>query len=79
MVQRAYKAVPGVADDSGLGGTVMQYQVLLDPARLSGYHLTVQQVIQALANNNSNAGGGFYAQGGQSYYVRGTGLVRDHG
>ncbi|MGE5322365.1 MAG: efflux RND transporter permease subunit [Actinomycetota bacterium] len=75
VVERAYKSVPGVADDSGLGGTVMQYQVLLDPARLYGYHLTVPQVIQALANNNSNAGGGFYSQGGQFYYVRGIGLV----
>jgi cobalt-zinc-cadmium resistance protein CzcA len=77
VVARAYKSVPGVADDSGLGGTVMQYQVLLDPARLYGYHLTVPQVIQALANNNANAGGGFYSQGGQSYYVRGLGLVQN--
>ncbi|HSM85031.1 MAG TPA: CusA/CzcA family heavy metal efflux RND transporter [Candidatus Limnocylindrales bacterium] len=76
VVERAYKAVPGVADDSGLGGTVMQYQVLLDPARLYGYHMTVPQVMQALANNNSNAGGGFYSQGGQFYYVRGIGLVQ---
>ena len=71
------KSVPGVADDSGFGGTTMQYQVLLDPGRLYGYHLTVPQVIQALSNNNSNAGGGFYSQGGQFYYVRGIGLVRD--
>ena len=77
VVERAYKSVPGVADDSGLGGETMQYQVLLDPARLYGYHLTVPQVITALANNNSNAGGGFYSQGGQFYYVRGLGLVRD--
>jgi heavy metal efflux system protein len=77
VVERAYKAIPGVADDSGLGGTVMQYQVLLDPARLYGYHMTVQQVMQALANNNSNAGGGFYSQGGQFYYVRGIGLVQN--
>jgi cobalt-zinc-cadmium resistance protein CzcA len=77
VVERAYRSVPGVADDSGLGGTTMQYQVLLDPARLYGYHLTVPQVMQALANNNSNAGGGFYSQGGQFYYVRGIGLVRD--
>ena len=76
VVERAYKQVPGVADDSGLGGTVMQYQVLLDPARLYGYHMTVQQVMQALSNNNSNAGGGFYSQGGQFYYVRGIGLVQ---
>jgi cobalt-zinc-cadmium resistance protein CzcA len=77
VVERAYKSVPGVADDSGLGGETMQYQVLLDPARLYGYHLTVPQVVTALANNNSNAGGGFYSQGGQFYYVRGLGLVRN--
>src|SRR5215467_13827286 len=77
VLERAYRAVPGVADDSGFGGTVMQYQVLLDPGRLYGYHLTIPQVIQALSVNNSNAGGGFYSQGGQFYYVRGLGLVQN--
>ena len=75
VVERAYKAVPGVADDSGLGGTTMQYQVLLDPARLNGYHIPVPQILTALAANNSNAGGGFYSQGDQFFYVRGLGLV----
>src|SRR5450631_442620 len=75
VVARAYRSVPGVADDSGFGGTTMQYQVLLDPARIYGYHLTIPQVTAALAANNSNAGGGFYSQGGQFYYVRGIGLV----
>ena len=73
----AYRSVPGVADDSGFGGTTMQYQVLLDPARIYGYHLTVPQVMNALAANNSNAGGGFYSQGSQFDYVRGIGLLRD--
>jgi heavy metal efflux system protein len=77
VVERAYRSVPGVADDSGFGGTVMQYQVLLDPARIYGYHLTIPQVTTALAANNANAGGGFYSQGGQFYYVRGIGLVRN--
>ena len=77
VLERAYRSVPGVADDSGFGGTVMQYQVLLDPARIYGYHITVPQVVQALSANNANAGGGFYSQGGQFYYVRGLGLVRD--
>src|SRR5690349_24224314 len=77
VVERAYKSVPGVADDSGLGGTVMQYQVLLDPSRLYGYHMNVAQVTQALSANNANTGGGFYSQGGQFYYVRGLGQVRD--
>jgi cobalt-zinc-cadmium resistance protein CzcA len=77
VLQRQYKQVPGVADDSGFGGTVMQYQVLLDPARLYSYHITVPQVIQQLSVNNANTGGGFYSQGGQFYYVRGLGLIRD--
>jgi cobalt-zinc-cadmium resistance protein CzcA len=77
VIEREYKQVPGVADDSGFGGTVMQYQVVLDPARLYAYHLTVPAVLQQLSVNNSNAGGGFYAQGGQIYYVRGLGLIRD--
>src|SRR5882672_7699170 len=77
VISRAYRSVPGVADDSGFGGTTMQYQVLLDPARIYGYHLTIPQVVNALSANNSNAGGGFYSQGGQFYYVRGIGLLRD--
>ena len=77
VIEREYRSVHGVADDSGFGGTVMQYQVLLDPARIYGYHLTVPQVVNALTANNSNAGGGFYSQGGQFYYVRGIGLLRD--
>src|SRR6202789_4526889 len=77
VIERAYRSVHGVADDSGFGGTVMQYQVLLDPARIYGYHLTIPQVVTALTANNSNAGGGFYSQGGQFYYVRGIGLIRN--
>jgi heavy metal efflux system protein len=75
VIERAYKAVPGVADDSGFGGTVMQYQVLLDPAKIYGYHVPLPQVLTALAANNANAGGGFYSQGSQFFYVRGLGLV----
>src|ERR1700689_2576085 len=77
VIERQYKQVRGVADDSGFGGTVMQYQVLLDPARLYGYHITVPTVIQQLSLNNANTGGGFYSQGEQFYYVRGLGLLRD--
>ncbi len=75
VVERQYKSVPGVADDSGLGGPTMQYQVLLDPTRIAGAGLTVPAIITALGNNNGNAGGGFYSQGGQFYYVRGLGRL----
>ncbi|HEY8011877.1 MAG TPA: CusA/CzcA family heavy metal efflux RND transporter [Rudaea sp.] len=74
-VEPLYRSVAGVADDSGFGGGTMQYQVLLDQARIAGAGLSVQQVEAALAANNSNAGGGFYSQGGQFYYVRGAGRM----
>ena len=54
----------------------MQYQVMLDPARVAGAGLSVTQVESALTANNSNAGGGFYSQGGQFYYVRGEGRIQ---
>jgi len=76
IIERAYRSVPGVADDSGFGGPTMQYQVLLDPVKLYNFHLPVTQVLNALQANNSNTGGGFYSQGGQFYYVRGLGLIR---
>src|SRR5271165_6093793 len=76
VLERSYKAVQGVADDSGFGGTTMQYQVLLDPNKLFAYSVTVPQVLQQLGANNANAGG-FYSQGGEFYYVRGLGLVKD--
>ncbi|HEY8021906.1 MAG TPA: CusA/CzcA family heavy metal efflux RND transporter, partial [Thermoanaerobaculia bacterium] len=75
IVGRRYKSVPGVADDSGFGGQTMQYHVLLDPAKIAGTGLSVPAVVAALAANNGNAGGGFYSQGGQFYYVRGLGRL----
>jgi heavy metal efflux system protein len=74
-IEPKYKSVPGVADDSGFGGGTMQYQVLLDPAKIAAIGLSAPQVEAALAANNSNAGGGFYTQGAQFYYVRGEGRM----
>jgi len=74
-IEPQYKSVPGVADDSGFGGGTMQYQVLLDPTRIAAIGLSVQQVESALTANNANAGGGFYSQGGEFYYVRGMGRL----
>jgi cobalt-zinc-cadmium resistance protein CzcA len=75
VIERQYKSVPGVADDSGLGGPTMQYQVLLDPAKVAAVGLSVPLIVESLSANNSNAGGGFYSQGGQFYYVRGLGRL----
>lgn len=70
-----YRSIPGVADDSSFGGGTMQYQVLLDQAKVAAVGLSVAQVEASLAANNGNAGGGFYSQGGQFYYVRGLGRI----
>jgi cobalt-zinc-cadmium resistance protein CzcA len=75
ILAKAYKAVPGVADLGGLGGETMEYHVLLDPGKLAGAGLAVSDVSTALADNNANAGGGFYSEGGQFFYVRGLARV----
>ena len=75
VISRQYKAVAGVADESALGGETFQYQVLIDPTRLAGAGLAVGDVSTALAQNNGNAGGGFYSEGGQFYYIRGLGRL----
>ncbi len=45
VIERAYRGVPGVADDSGFGGPTMQYHVLLDPVKLYNFHIPVAQVV----------------------------------
>src|ERR1700758_4203116 len=60
IIERAYRSVSGVADDSGFGGPTMQYHVLLDPSRLYGFHIPVGQVVNALQYNKTNTSGGLF-------------------
>ena len=62
--------IPGVAEIFTLGGDRRQYQVLLDPAALLEYDVTLQQVEQALKDNNLNASGGFAVQGETERAIR---------
>ncbi|HSN17284.1 MAG TPA: CusA/CzcA family heavy metal efflux RND transporter [Gammaproteobacteria bacterium] len=75
VISPQYRSIPGVADDSAFGGGDMQYQLLLDPVKIAALGISVPQVEAALAANNGNAGGGFYSQGGQFFYVRGLGRL----
>ncbi len=75
VLDKQYRSVPGVAELSSLGGETMEYQVLLDPTKLAGHGLSAGDVGTALGANNANAGGGFYSEGGQFYYVRGLGRL----
>jgi cobalt-zinc-cadmium resistance protein CzcA len=76
VVRPLLRSIPGVAEINSTGGYVRQYQVLVEPDRLRYYNVTIQDVWQALARNNANAGGGVLPQGPEQYLVRGIGLVR---
>src|ERR1700683_2862889 len=71
----ALKSVPGVVDDTNFGGFTTEYQLDLDPRQLEHYGLGITDVINAINNNNANAGGGRVARGDQSYVIRGGGLI----
>jgi heavy metal efflux system protein len=75
VLERQLKTVPGVIDVTGFGGTVKQYQVLVDPWQLGHYGLTLQQVEDAISKSNANIGGDILTLGSQSHNVRGIGLL----
>ena len=70
------RSIAGVAEINSQGGYVKQYQVLVDPGRLRHYGLSVQQVVQAVADNNANASGGILPQVTEQYLIRAVGMIR---
>jgi heavy metal efflux system protein len=75
VIERRFRAVPGVIDVTGWGGLTKTYDVSIDLARLENYGLTLTQVLQALNNSNINVGGDLLSIGPQSAVVRGLGLI----
>ncbi len=73
----ALKSVPGVVDVTNFGGFTTEYQLDLDPKALQSHGLGITDVINAINNNNANAGGGRVSRGDQSYVIRGVGLIHD--
>jgi cobalt-zinc-cadmium resistance protein CzcA len=76
-MEKQFKSVPGVVDVASFGGMTREYQVRVDPAKLIAYGLSIGQVEQQLANNNTNAGGSFIEEGQQQVNVREVGLYRN--
>jgi cobalt-zinc-cadmium resistance protein CzcA len=75
VLERRFKAVPGVIDVTGWGGKTKTYDIAIDQRKLIGYGLSVPQVLQALSNANINVGGQTVNFGAQSAVVRGVGLI----
>jgi heavy metal efflux system protein len=75
MLERRFKAVPGVIDVTGWGGKTKTYDVTIDQHRLVQYGLSLSQVLQALNNSNINVGGQTLNIGPQAAVVRGVGLI----
>ena len=68
--------VPGIADVINFGGLVKQYHVITSPDRLFRYNLTLQDVIDAITENNLNTGGNIIERGEQAFVIRGIGAIR---
>jgi cobalt-zinc-cadmium resistance protein CzcA len=77
ILERQFKQVPGVIDVTSFGGETKQFQISVDPYRLKGHGVTLQQVTQAVQNANLNSGGQRLEMGEQSYDIRGIGLLRN--
>jgi len=75
VCEKQLKTVPGVLDVSGFGGLSKEYHVDLDPAKLTHYGIPLSQVIAAIQNSNTNAGGSYLNVGEQVFDVRGIGLL----
>ena len=76
VVRPLLRSIPGVAEINSQGGYVKQYQVLVNPGRLRHYDLTLQQVVQAVSDNNANSSGGILPQVTEQYLIRAVGMIR---
>lgn len=76
VVDRALRGIPGVADVNVFGGQEKIYELSIDPRKLDQYSLTTSQVYDAVSKSNLNVGGDVIEKSGQSYVVRGIGLLK---
>ena len=75
IVRRQLLGIPGVADVSGFGGHLKQYEIAVDLGRLQGFGLTVNDVFQAVERNNTNTGGAYIERHSTTTYIRTEGLI----
>lgn len=77
IVRKQLSGTPGVAEVSGWGGYVKQYEVAINTDQLNASGVSVSEVFDALQRNNSNTGGSYIEQNSNQYYIRGIGVVKN--
>lgn len=77
VLDKAFKSVPGVADVNSFGGEEKTFEVSVNPELLSKYNLSSLDVYNAIAKSNINVGGDVIERNGQSYIVRGIGVLKN--
>ena len=76
IIRKQLAGTPGVAEVSGWGGYVKQYEVAIDAERLNASDVTLADIYKALQDNNANTGGSYIEQDANQYYIRGIGVVK---
>ncbi len=79
IVEKQLKTVPGVVDVAGFGGLTKEYHVDVDPFKLNFYGLSLANLIAAIQNSNTNAGGNYLSLGEQNVNIRSIGFIRSPG
>lgn len=77
IVRKQLSGTPGVAEVSGWGGYVKQYEVAINTDQLNASGVSVSEVLEALQRNNANTGGSYIEQNSNQYYIRGIGVVKN--
>lgn len=77
IVRKQLSGTPGVAEVSGWGGYVKQYEVAINTDQLNASGVSVSEVFGALQRNNANTGGSYIEQNSNQYYIRGIGVVKN--
>ena len=75
IIRPQLRTVPGVTEVNSIGGYEQQFHINPDSAKLMAFGLTLRDMMQAVAENNANAGGGYIEHAGEAYLVRATGLI----
>jgi len=77
IVKRQLLGTPGVAEVSGFGGFVKQYEIAVDPDKLQSMGVTIDNIFVALEKNNQNTGGAYIDKNPSAYFIRSEGLVKN--